>query len=254
MTDTSTTDTADTVVTIGRRFYPPHVVTVDGDDGPSAIAVQARRLTTDELADLKIKWHAIENAPSDRAIFREPDTIEQETVDTPVTLANGVTTSIRTYVIPDGEIRRRRLSDMTAEALEAWQRQEQADARAMLTAAAEIVRDGLRVAPAFPDGGRFRLLIDTEDGSMPRPAVTGADLIDLFGGNAETLARLARIVHDENTLSAEKKTRSAPRSASNTGSTPKPSAHGSGPGEAVAPVAPPGSVASVGAGRRRRGK
>jgi hypothetical protein len=229
-TDT-TTATQPGTVTIGGRYYPPHVVTVDGDAGPVDIPIRVKRLTHGELADFVATWAKIENPESAKRWHRLPDSDE---------VAIEATPRGSRFVIPDGEIRRRRLEAMTAEERAEIEALEVAEGREAYFASVETVRAYVGVSPKWPSGDPFTLTID--DDGTPRPAVTGADLVELFGGNLATITRLAGIVAAENMLDAEKKTRSRGRSGSNTGSHTAPPEAGKTPAATVADAAPPDSV------------
>lgn len=217
-------------ITIGR-WYPAHAVTVDGDEGPVTIAVRARRMTSGELAEFREKWAPVEMPESERYIYRLPDDDgEHEKIGLG-------------YVVPAAEIRRRRIAEMDADTRQRFDALERRESVEHVGIAAWAVGKYLAVAPKFPDGQPFRLLI-ADDAGETRQAKTGADLVELFGGNLQTLIGLAGIVLGENVASAEKKTRSRGPSDSNTGSASVRPGPGESPAETAVDAAPAGTAAS----------
>lgn len=233
MTPNDTTQTTPGARTVSiSAFYPTREITVDGDDGPVVIPVRVRRLTAKALAAYTYEWEQIPTMPSDRMIYRLPDTTEHEVDDT------------RNYRIPFDEIKRRRLAEMTPEGRAAYEAQLQIDQAECNSIATRAIADNMQIAPKFRDGAACTVTYTDADGQT-LTATSGADLAAMFGGNLAGLMTLAAVVHAENTWPPEKKRRSALLSGSSTGSPTTPPEAGETPVETAAPVAPAVSVAPV---------
>lgn len=231
MTDTQTTEPRTVALS---RFYPPRLITVETDEGPATLAVRVRRMRRGEFVRVfAVEWAGLdpEHLESNRAIYRKRDTDEHERLE-----HGGA------YIVPDTEIRARRLAEMTADAREAFRKLEAREAEAAAELAAQAVEKYVEVAPAFPDGTRQRVIVDGA------PIVTGGDLVEVFGGSLPVLTALAGLVRAEHQMAPDEKKGWRSRSDSSIGSEPNRPASGGSPAETAGDAASAASVASASAG------
>lgn len=174
-----------------RNYYPIEFQ-VDDDSLSATLPLRIARLTKGQLVDFLAGWQLIENPPSDRAIYRKADSDEQA-VD-----------ARRNYVVPQSEIRRRRLDEMRPEERAAFDAAERADVLAMVEFAHHAISTYVSLEPGCVlklDAGE----VDAENRPIVRVVSTSAQLADLLSGNVEQLTSLVAQIYAENTLSAEKK-------------------------------------------------
>lgn len=173
-----------------RNYYPREVSLPDSDD---RLPIRVRRFTQAQLTEFRIGWARCARFPSERHIYRLPDGDEQERIPD----EKQPDERQWDFRIPDSEIRRRRLEEMTDEQRKAFDLEEDADLRFANEFCEKTIRQHIWVDPSA------NVLWD--DGSGPRPMLTGDDLADAFGGQQVMLLRLAGAVWQENTLSPEEK-------------------------------------------------
>jgi hypothetical protein len=190
-----------------RNYYEQQVPIDDGVEGQSTLLpVRIKRFTVAEMQAFQRGFARLSDPPSKRAIFRQPDGDEQEktahSVVTKKTAADGTVTEttreVLEYRIPDSEITRRRLQEMTPDQLTAHEQAECEDE-------AFVVAFGSDSVTAYTWLPRHVTLeVEQEDGTTT-VVKTGADLVTVFGGNLAMLIRLTAAIHTENALSAELK-------------------------------------------------
>jgi hypothetical protein len=129
------------------------------------------------------------------------------------------------HVLPDAEIRQRRLAEMTPEARARWDAQDQADEAFART----FIADTLTRFIALPAGE-----IDGPDG----PITTGEGVLRYFGGHTGALQALVRAVRDENVLpTALKNAWRSARASMPSSSTPDRDQPGPAPAKTAEPAA-----------------
>lgn len=213
------------------RNYYERSLAVDDVTGEARIPIRVRRFSPDQLLEFQRGWAVCENPPSERVIYRKADEAEKEAGPLP-----GMTV----YVIPDGEIRRRRLVEMTPDERAAYEQADEADVKAIAAFCREQIAAHVWVAPGVA------LSIEDEQGDA-RAVKTGADLVAVFAGNLDMLMTLTRAIYEENTLSPEKKRILRARFASSSSSTPPPPTSGDAPADPAVPAAPKASVSPAAA-------
>jgi hypothetical protein len=218
------------------KSYYDRTISIDDDaqGGVARLPIRIRRFTLDQLQAFSAGLKRCENRAADRYLSRKPDEDEQARV--PLSHQGTV---IQVYAVPDVEIRRRRLLEMSDAERTAFEQADAEDERVIAAFYASVITDYVSVQPGV------RLLFEDAAGQT-RPLATGADLVAGLAGNASALAALVRAVREENTLSPEekKRLRSSPDlMRSSTG--PDRTANGGGPGATVAPVNGKDSAASA---------
>lgn len=193
-----------------RNYYTRDIPIDDGYDGEAVAAgetfpIRIRRFTVAQLQEFQRGFAQLTNPSASRFIFRKSDGEEQ-------TLREDG----RIHVVPDDEIQRRRLEEMTAETRAVYDAASAADDAFMAQFCSQAIVDFVTVAPGF------QLKAERDNGEVFQ-VQSGKDLVEAFGGNLSMLVRLTRAVHQENTLSPEAK--KALRSLSgSTASSPTPAA------------------------------
>lgn len=223
---------ADKTFTI-RNYYTRDIPIDDGFDGDAVASgatfpIRIKRFSVAQLQEFQRGFARLTNPTADRFIFRKSDGDEQDMRE-----AAGRSE----FVIPDAEIQRRRLAEMTDETRAAYDKANEADDSFMTSFCSAAITDYVTVDPSFTLNG------ERENGET-FPIRSGADLVEAFGGNLSVLIRLTRAIHQENTLSAEAK--KTLRSLSDlTASSPQPKGDGPTPA-ATAPSVAPEATASNG--------
>lgn len=212
--------------TVLLRNYYPRDIAVDDVTGDATIPVRIRRFTKDQLMEFQLGWARCENPPSNRYIFRKPDGDEQ-------------LVESRRYVVPDAEIRRRRMKEMTPDELKDFDAMEEADANFIAQFCYDAIVAHMWVNP------QARVIVEDDQGD-PRTVKTGQDLADTFAGNLTLVMRLTRAIYEENTLGPEQKKTLRLLSASTPSSSAPPGA-GERPAETAASAAPLDSAESAAA-------
>lgn len=220
------TDTAATTVVI--RDYFEVVVPIDDVTGDAVIPLRIRRFNRAQMEAFTLGWAEVISPSSARQIYRLHTADEQEKNE------HGA------FVVPDAEIIRRRLAELTADQLAAYRAQQRAEFEAMVAFCIEQITAHVWVPTVDTNQRPVRVQREDEDGQIVLVR-TGADVAALFAHNDEMLGRIARAIHDVNSLTPEKKRRSKLFSASTPFSLERPTAAaGPTPAEtanAVAPVA-----------------
>lgn len=230
------TDTAATTVVI--RDYFEVVVPIDDVTGAAVIPLRIRRFNRAQMESFSIGWASVMNPPSARQLYRLHDADEQAKDD------EGA------FVIPDAEIVRRRLSELTPEQLEARAAQERAEFEGMIAFCIDQITAHVWVPTVDAQQRPVRVQREDEDGQVVLVR-TGADVAALFAHNGEMLGRITRAISDANTLSPEKKRLSKLFSASTPSSLERPSAvAGPSPAATASDVAPAASAATAPASDR----
>lgn len=186
-----------------RNYYEQHIEIDDGVEGESTrLPVRIRRFTVAQLQEFQRGFARVMRPASERQIYRLPDGPEQEMVDEIVDEVGkdgAVTQKPKSrYRIPDAEIRRRRLQEMTAAERGTFDQLEEAETQDCNAFCCQVITDHVWLAP------NVTLLVENEDGSE-RTAKTGKDIVDIFGGNASLLVRFMLAIHNENVFTAEQK-------------------------------------------------
>lgn len=217
-------DARPTKTVLLRNYYERDLL-VDDVTGEATIPIRVRRFTKDQLAAFQLGWSRCENPPSERAIYRKVDTDEQARAE------RGY------YLVPETEIRRRRLQEMTPDELTAFMAQEAEDVAFIATFCDEQIRQHVWLDP------KAHVSVEDDNGAT-RTVTTGPDLADLFAGNLAMLTRLARVIYEENTLAPEQKKTLRQLSASTRGSSETPSGAGPTPVATATSADPQGSATS----------
>jgi hypothetical protein len=221
-----------------KNYYPRNIPLDDGFDGDAVksgqtFAVRIRRFSVAQLKHFQRGFAQLTNPSADRFIFRKADGDEQ-----------AMREDGKTHVVPDDEIRRRRLDEMDSATRAVFDAASQADDDFMTAFCSESIAAYISVAPGE------KLKAQRDDAGDTFEVKTGKDLVEAFGGNLSMLIRLTRSIHQENTLSPE--TKKALRSLSaSTGSSPTPGERetvgGVTPAAIVTNAEPAGSVSNGGA-------
>lgn len=176
-----------------KNFYLRNIPIDDGFEGDAVASgetfpIRIARFSVQKLQDFQ-RGYARLNAPtSTRFIFRKPDGDEQ-----------ALREDQTTHVVPNQEIQRRRLEEMTSETRAAYEAAIAADDAFMTTFCSEAIAAHVSVAPDFT------LRATREGGDEEFQVKSGKDLVEAFGGNLSMLVRLTRAIHQENTLTPEAK-------------------------------------------------
>lgn len=222
----------DTFITL-KHYYQTTVTIDDAAGNVVSLPVRVRRFSVGQMQAYQAQYHRFEHPAHERRIYRQPEGEEQ--AKRPVTIGQ-ITTEV--YAIPDAEITRRRLVEMTPEARAEYERERAEEETFQVEFLTSTVRDHVWVDPSVA------LRIEHETTGELEAVTTGADLVRVFGGNPMVLGALARAVHDENSLTPEQKKRRRSRSSSTPGSS-KPKADGPTPAVTADAAAPAGSVPSA---------
>jgi hypothetical protein len=217
-----------------KNFYDRTVRIDDAEGNVVELPVRIRRFSVEQLQEFAAGYRRCENRAADRFITRKPDGDEQEMQE----LVIGKMT-VKVPMIPDAEIRRRRLLEMSDADRERFEAQEAADETFIAEFSAKAIREHVSVKPGV------RLLFETEEGST-RELQSGNDLAEAFAGNSSTLAALLNAVREENTLSADEKKRLRSLSAlAASSSTSTPTAGGDAPAAIADAAEPTGTAPSA---------
>lgn len=232
-----------------RNYYEQNIPIDDGVEGTGALLpVRIKRFTVAEMQAFQRGFSRLSDPPSKRAIFRKPDGDEQEkttqTVVTKKAAPDGTVTEtareVLEYQIPDSEITRRRLQEMTPDQRAAYEQAEREDEAFVLAFASESIAAYTWVPT------HVTLEVEQDDGTTTT-SKTGADLVTVFGGNLAMLIRLTAAIHAENALSAElKKVLRSPSASTPSSPAPIEIADGGAPAATVTRVEPEDSAASEG--------
>lgn len=186
---------ADKTFTI-RNYYERDLPLDDGMEsestGETTIPLRIRRFTVAQLRDFQRGFDRVNNPASARFIYRKPDADEQARRELP---KGGWE-----FELPDSEIRRRRISEMTPEVAAAYEQQQQEDDEFMTSFCEKAITEHIWLDPSV------KLSIEREDGTTVE-VTNGAGLVEAFGGNLSMLIRLAWAINHENTLTPEEKKR-----------------------------------------------
>ena len=217
-----------------KNYYEQNIPIDDGMDGDQVAAgatfpIRIRRFTVAQLKDFTRGFERTTSRSSDRYIFRKPDGDEQ------AFRPNGVT-----YVVPDSEIERRRVLEMSPETRAAYDAASLADDAFNVEFYSQSITDHIWLPPGVT------IRVENEDGTEVEVR-DGAGLVTAFCGNYAMLVRLARAIYEENVLSPTQKKSSRSQSGL-TPSSPLPAAaavaDGATPAATVASAGPVGSAAS----------
>lgn len=180
---------------VSIRNYYERTVEIETAAGDAyALPLRIQRFTLEQLQRFSAGWSRCEHRAADRLIARKQDGDEQEKET--VTFGRR---SVEVFKVPDAEIRRRRILEMTPAELADFERMNADDEAFIAKFYAEAITEHLSVKPGV------RVVFETEDG-RETDIQTGADLVHAFAGNAEILATFAQVIRQENTLGpAEKK-------------------------------------------------
>ncbi len=190
-----------------KNYYTRDIPIDDGFEGEAVargetFKVRIRRFTVAQLQNFQRGFARLNNPTAARMIFRRPAGDEQAMRDIPARLnEKGVVVepARSEHVVPDDEIKRRRLEEMDAEAMAAYEAANQADDTFMAEFCSEAIADYVSVAPSG-----VVLKAERDNGEVFQ-VQTGKDILEAFGGNLSMLVRLTRAIHQENTLSPEAK-------------------------------------------------
>jgi len=226
---------SDTTYISLRNYYERTVQIEDADGNVVDLPIRVRRFTLEQLQTFSAARKRAQDYPAERLIYRKPDGDEQ--AKEPMTYQGA---TVMVPAVPDVEIRRRRLAEMTDEQREAFEREEEAVEARIAAFHRDAITEHVWVKPGV------RLVVEDESGET-RDVRSGADLLAVFGGNVTTLKALSDAVFEENTLSAEakKKSRSLSASMSSSPASP-PTAAGAAPAGTAAAAEPKGSAVSAG--------
>jgi hypothetical protein len=221
-----------------KNFYP-HRFALDPDDESGelqTIALRIARFTVEQGKAFNRDWARVMDPPAARAIYRKPEGDEQAKV---TRLRAG--TDIEVFVVPDDEVRRRRVQEMTPDVRAVFVEQEQADAGFEYDYLIRLVSEHFSVDPS--QCVRFEVTAgETMD------VRSGADLVRMFGGHRAQLLRLGMAIWAENNLSAQAKKNWRSLFSSTPSSTgPGKVLPGPRPVETAVPAALEGSAASAAA-------
>lgn len=223
-----------------KNYHEREIALDDGGESP-LIPIRIRRFTVAQLQAFMPGFELMTAPPSERFVFRQPEGPEQEQDEK------------KQYRIPIGEIRRRRLAEMTPEQRAAVDAASRADQDAILEFCREVVAEHVWL----PMGVRLRIAGETGDrivegvaGSvLDRP---GEALAEALAGNLSTLMILTRAVADENLVGATAKKAWRSLSSSKPSSTADRPAPGARPAPIAAPAGNAGSARRGRASARRR--
>lgn len=152
-----------------------------------------------------------------------------------------IVTPTERFVIPEAEIRRRRLLDMTSAERATFERLQKEDDQA----AVDLAETAL---PAFVRVPAGQLEVEDADTGDTTPLATGRQLLALFGSHADTLGAILLAIAKTNTLSDDEKNGSRSPSASTPGSAERDRIPpGDSPAMTAGNVAPSASVTTVAA-------
>lgn len=204
-------------------------IVIDGE----AIAIEIRRLTRAEHSAFQRRYDQVHHSESARRVSIRKPGEEQETRPrvkprTPAQIAAAealsafdgevparevvpaiawpvieacralvpVESTDEVFVIPDAEIRRRRLEEMSPEEHAAWEHLDADEDTARDTFYEEAVSAYVTVRP-----GQIQLEERGPDGTAVREITAGADLVRLFGARLDVMRTLVDTIGIENTLS-----------------------------------------------------
>lgn len=193
--------------TVTLRSFYARTIRLDPDSDP--VPIRIRRFSPDQLLAFQQGWGLIENPESERAIYRKAGEDD----------------------VPMGEVRRRRLVEMTPDERAAFDALEQHETARNLAFCCEQIRQHVTIDPSV------RLVVQ-DDAGDPRTIRTGGEIVEVFAGNLSVLLELVGAIAAENVLSAEKKRAWRARSASSSSSTPPATPPGDVPAATAAPAAP----------------
>lgn len=206
-----------------RNYYSSKVPIDDGIEGDAVregtqLPIRIRRFTVAELQEFQRGFARLTAPTSQRFIYRKPDGDEQAMRTIPERKsADGMRVleaSREEHVIPDEEVERRRLEEMTSETRAAYEAASAADDAFMAAFCSEAIEKHIWLPPGVT------LKVVAED-DRAEVVADGKGIVTAFGGNLSMLVRLTKAIHRENTLAPEAK--KVLRSLSDlTASSPKP--------------------------------
>ena len=205
------------------RNYYPATVQIDGAD----IKIRVHRLSATEFRAWAKAFDAVNDPPSERALtvrdparedeqakqlvpraWTEAETaaaeaiaqLEPFVIDMRIAAAMPALKALipaepgdEEFVMPDAEVRKRRLAEMTPEQRAAWDVLDAADEQR----AADFIIDTISRYVTVEAG---EIEQEGEDGTVTA-LTSGADVVRFFGGHASALRSLVGCVREENTLS-----------------------------------------------------
>jgi hypothetical protein len=173
-----------------RRFYDSTITVDDPETGESReLPIRVTRFDMETFSKFEKNWRRIGDQPSNRMIqVRQQNGDEQEKDEK------------GEYVVSLRTVMERRLTEMTAEEREAYDKQDAIDEEF----SKKFLIDSVCAYVRVPEGA----LIDEDDNGNEVAVTTGEDLIRLYAGRGDVLRQLLTAVWTENTMSvAEKKVR-----------------------------------------------
>jgi hypothetical protein len=222
-------------MSITLKSHYDRVVRVDDATGAVVeLPICVRRFTKEQLVEFRVGLRRVRNRTADRYLSRKPEGDEQEK-DT-ITIGG---TTVPVFRVPDDEIRRRRLLEMSSEDRNRFEELDAEDERVIADFCAKAIAAHVWVKPGI------KLMFEDAHG-VQRQLSTGADLVEAFSGQATIQREIVEAIEEENSLSPEEKKRSRMRSAS-TSSSPAsvPIVNGAAPDAIAAPVDAKASAASA---------
>lgn len=230
---TPATATEPAATTVVIRDYFDVVVPIDDVTGEAVIPLRIRRFNRAQMEAFTLGWTSILNPPSNRELYRLQTAEEQEKNEQ------------GQFVIPDAEITRRRVAEMSTEQRAVREAQLVVEFQELIAFTVAQITSHVWVAPVDAEGRPVRVQRVDEDGQVLLVR-TGADVAALFSGNGEMLGRIVRHIHDQNSLTPEKKRLSKLFSASIDSSLERQmAAAGRPPAGTAADVVPPDSAATA---------
>ena len=218
------------------KYWKPTVPFSNEAGEVHEVTVHVARLTVDQRIYFLDKYKRAGTPPSEMVTLSRrmdrPDELE---------LVEGTSPLHQAFVLPESEIRRRRISEMSPDdyaTLLEQESQEEAYSN-------EVLRETICSYVTIPAGQGVR--VETASGQY-EDVCTGPQIMEAFGQNAGILLRLYQEVHHQNTLTGSAKNELRLASASASSSPPSPREPGGPtPGSPVVPVGSAGCVAVEGA-------
>lgn len=184
-----------------KTYYEHSIPLDDGDDASASIPLRIRRFSVVQLQEFQRGFSRVMSPEAQRFIYRKADGDEQQMRDIPANVgANGVVLSQAksVHLIPDEEITRRRMSELSPAEREAFDAASQEDDDFMASFCSEAISKHVSLPPDVT----LKLIQDDGSEVVVRD---GSGLVAAFGGNLSMLLRLTRLIHRENTLTPEAK-------------------------------------------------
>ncbi len=159
-----------------------------------AVRLKIKRFTVDEGTRFARDYHRSANPPSAVMLARHDVPDEQAQKIVKVATKPGEQDDLA-YIVPDADIAKRRLSEMSPEQRALYDRLDAEEEAFSATFIMDTLQKYVRVLP----GQDLETVDDFEDDdAAPRTVKTGADLAAVFGGREDIVTNLIRIVHLEN--------------------------------------------------------